>query len=100
MIAQAEWPVGTSYDAYLESIRNIIKDPRSGLLVSQFKDRGWQLTIVGPSAPMRGPDGSDWIIVEYRLSTGHWVTVFQPDEGLAYLELPERRQRLWLRRPR
>ncbi len=100
VVLQKEWPDGTTYEAYLDSLEKVIKDPQSGLLVNQFRDRGWQLTIVGRSGSMRGPAGSEWIMIEYRLSTGHWVTAFQPREGLDYLEMPERSQKLWLRRPR
>ncbi len=98
VVAQREWPAGTTYEAYLDSIKDIIENPQSGVLISQFQG-AWQLTIIGPSGAMQGPGGGDWIMVEYRLSTGHWITAFQPREGLRYLEMPERTQRVWLRRP-
>jgi len=97
---QSEWPLGTAYDEYLASLRDVILDPQTGFLINQFRDRGWQLTAIRSSGSLQGPAGRDWIVIEYRLATGHWVTAFQPREGLAYLERPERRQTIWLRRPR
>ena len=100
VVRAREWPPDTSLEAYLESIRHVILDPRSGILVSQFLDKGWQLACVRRSEDLQGPGGGEWVMVEYRLATGHWMTAFQPERGLAYFEDVRRRDQRWLRRPR
>ncbi len=80
-----EWLVGTTFQGYLDRLRDIILDPSSGLLVSHFQDKGWQLTVVRASGILQGPRGSPWVMVDYRVLTGHWMTAFQPRAGLAWL---------------
>ena len=98
-IAQAEWPSATSLERYLASLREVVEDPRSGLLVSRYHRQVWQLAVVRRSFELRGPGGGDWVVVEYRLEFGYWVTAFQPYAGLNYFESPQREQQRWLRRP-
>ncbi len=99
VVVQDEWPRGTTLDAYVESVRAIIRDPASGLFVSRYRGQAWQWAVVRRSGSLRGPGGGDWVLVEYRLETDRWVTAFQPAAGLAYLDLPNREQGRWLRRP-
>lgn len=99
VVRQREWPDSTTLDDYTASIRQIIVDPASGLFASTYH-HAWQLSLVLPSGDLRGPGGSDWVLVEYRLVTGHWITAYQPDHPLAAeLSRPERRNVRWLRRP-
>lgn len=98
VVAGREWPAGTTLVAYLGSIGAVVLDPRSGVLVCRYQG-AWQLTIVRRSHELRGPQGSDWILVDYRLETGHWVTAFQPPNGLRVLRRPTRGDIRWLRRP-
>jgi hypothetical protein len=100
VVAQQEWPPGTTLDDYLASIPWVILDPRSGVLISQYQGKGWHLAVVRRSEEFRGPEGSDWILVEYRVATGHWMTAFQPRTGLTYFDDPRRRDKRWVRRPR
>lgn len=99
VVARQEWPPGTTLNAYLESLRQIVLDERSGVVVSQYRDKGWQLAVVRRSYELRGPEGYEWVTIEYRVTTGHWMTAFQPEEGLAYFQRAERKEQRWLRRP-
>ena len=98
VVLRQEWPVGTSFEHYLASLRVIILDPRSGILTSRYRGQ-WQLTIVCRSGSMRGPGGFDWLLVGYRLGIGYWVTAYQARDGLRALFEPNREHRRWLRRP-
>jgi hypothetical protein len=92
-----EWPAGTTKDQYEDSLRNLALRLRVGILVSDKPPFGWHLAIIGRIGTMRGPGGREWVVVEYRIGTGHWATGFQPREGL-HFALMRRRQR-WLRLP-
>ena len=96
---QQEWPQGTTLELYLESIRTIVRDPYSGICVSRYQG-AWQLGIVRRSGDFRGPRGFDWVLVEYRVEIGLWVTAYQAAEGLNELASPQRTEVRWLRRPR
>ena len=100
VVAQQEWPPGTTLDEYLTSIREVVLDATSGILVSRMFDHYWQLTAVRRSGPFRGPRGHEWLMVEYRVGLGHWVTAFQPERGLALIaQGPARQGQRWLRQP-
>jgi hypothetical protein len=94
-----EWPVGTSLEEYIESVRRIVRDPRSGVFTSQYQG-ALQLGIIRRSGDLRGPGGFSWILVEYRLRTGHWTTAYQPDDSEGALATQRREGLRWLRRAR
>jgi hypothetical protein len=98
VVSQQEWPRGTSLAAYVESIRNVVLDETSEVFTSQYQGT-WQLGVVRPSGALRGPGGFAWVLVEYRVATGHWVTAYQPEQGLRELHHPRRSDVRWLRRP-
>lgn len=98
VIYRPEWPVKTDPAGFLRSLSDVIEDPRSGLVVSRYQGAE-QLTIIRRSFDLQGPAGFPWVLVDYRIVTGHWVTAFQPDDGLAVLESPERTDLRWLRGP-
>lgn len=89
VVAGHEWPDDTDLSTFLSSITALIRDEHSGLLFSSFQGTD-QITIVRRSVNLRGPDGFEWVLVDYRLATGHWVTVFQPHKGLDILQSPKR----------
>jgi hypothetical protein len=99
VILRQEWPAGTDLAEYIESARAIVLDRASGVFSSRYQG-AWQLGVVRRSGNLRGPLGSDWVLVEYRLATGHWTTVYQPARGLQELQEPRRSHVRWLRRPR
>ena len=99
-VAQQEWPPGTTLDDYLTSVREVILDPTSGALTSRLSGQFWQLALVRRSGALRGPEGYEWLMVEYRVELGHWTTAFQLRDGLpAVTANPERQRQRWLRHP-
>ncbi len=98
VVVAREWPLGTSLPEYLRSARDVIRDGRSGVLTSRYQG-AWQLTVVRRAEELQGPDGFGWVLVDYRVQTGHWVTVFQPADGLRVLQRPTREDFRWLRQP-
>ena len=93
-----EWPPGTSLGAYLRSLEAIIRDATSGIFTSLYQGEA-QLGVMRESRQFRGPEGFDWILVEYRVTTGHWVTGYQPRGGLRDLESAMRSDLRWWREP-
>lgn len=98
VVVDREWPDGTDLNVYVRSIRQIILDPSSGVFTSQYSGV-WQLGVIRRSGELRGLNGRQWALIEYRLDRSHWVTAFQPRTGLAYLYEPVRSDLRWLRRP-
>ena len=96
---QQEWPQGTTLELYLESVRAVVRDPQSGIFTSRYQG-AWQLGIVRRTGDLRGLRGFDWVLVEYRVAIGLWVTAYQAAEGLNELASPQRTEVRWLRRPR
>lgn len=99
VVAVSEWPVGTTLDGYLASIARVVTDPAASVFTSRYQGR-WQLGIVAPSGNLRGPQGGEMVLIEYRVATGHWMTAFQPQTGLLVLDDPRREDLRWLRRRR
>ncbi len=98
VIAQHEWPDGTTLEEYLESARQVLLDPESSVMVSRYYG-SFQLGVIGPSGSMRGPRGGNWIVVDYRAGLGYWTTVFQPrDLRQDFLLVAGRESMRWLRR--
>jgi hypothetical protein len=98
VVRQQEWPKGTTESQYERSLGDLAASLRAGMLVRQIAHFGWHVTIVGRSANLKGPLGSDWMIVEYRVNDGSWVTGYQPRDGLLFANRRPRRR--WLRLPR
>jgi hypothetical protein len=99
VLVRQEWPEGTTLNDYLESIRAVILDPSSGVAVGRYLGTSWQLTVVRRSGQLRGLKGRDWILVDYRIETGHWVTAYQfaldPRQQVAQERSDVRWLRLW-----
>ncbi len=81
VVQRLEWPIGTTLPDYSRSIREVILDLRSGIFTARYQG-AWQLGIVRESGQVRGPGGGDWILVEYRVATGHWTTAYQLKQSL------------------
>ena len=97
VIARAEWPNGTRQRQYEASLPELAVHPRAGVLVSEHSLFGWQVAVVGRSGRWRGSSGFDWLLVEYRVSTGHWATGHQLRGGLEFAN--QRGRKRWLRLP-
>lgn len=99
-VVQQEWPAGTTLDGYLSSLREVALGTTSGMLVSRFQQRAWQLMVVRRTGTLQGPGGFDWVMIEYQLDLGYWTTGFQLPGGLAQVTGDPRRGGLrWLRWP-
>ena len=96
VVRNQEWSAGTTRAGYEAGVRAVLRDPTSGVLASRYQG-AWQLGVVGATGAQRGPQGGPWLLVDYRLRTGHWVTAFQPQDGLARLDIPQRTEVRWLR---
>ena len=94
-----EWPGGTTLDDYIESVREIILDDASGVYASIYRG-ALQLGMIRRAGQFRGPEGADWVLIEYRLAIGHWTTAYQPSLGIRELAIPQRGGLRWLRRAR
>jgi len=99
VVANSEWPTGTTLNDYIQSIRDVILDRRSGVIIGRYQG-ALQLTIIRLSGALRGPNGSPWVLVDYRIGLAHWMTAFQPPAGLSVLRSGDRESIKWLRRPR
>jgi hypothetical protein len=101
VVAREEWPPGTTLGDYLASAVHLCNQPTSRVFVSRYQGV-WQCGVIGWNEAARGSDGQDWLIVDYRLVTGHWATVYQWPHGPSGLADPfvdHRREGLrWLRR--
>ena len=84
VVARREWPCNTALEAYLTSLSDLVLDPASGVLVCRYEGIV-HLTVVRESGSLRGPEGEDWVLLDYRVASGRWVTAFQPREGLRIL---------------
>lgn len=93
-----EWPHDTNLARYVSSLREVIEDPSSGIFTSSYQGEA-QLGAVRASRDLRGPEGFDWVLVEYRVSIGHWVTGYQPRGGLNDLASSMRADLRWWREP-
>lgn len=97
VVAQGEWPPGTTPTQYVRCLRDLADHSRAGILISMIPPFGWHVAIVGRTEAWRGPRGFDWMLVEYRVSSGYWATGFQLRDGLRFF-IPRRHKR-WLRLP-
>ncbi len=99
VLVRQEWPEGTTLNDYVESIRAVILDPSSGVAIGRYLGASWQLTVVRRSGQLCGLKGRDWILVDYRIETGHWVTAYQfaldPRQQVARGRNDVRWLRLW-----
>jgi len=100
VVGRPAWAPETTLGAYLERLRPAVGDEGDGGGGGQQLGTGGGQAGVRRSYELRGPEGYEWVAIEYRVTTGHWMTAFQPEEGLAYFQRAERREQRWLRRPR
>lgn len=90
------WPVDTSPEEYLESLRETILDAASAVYLTDHTLTGeWAIYFVGRvRRPWRGPRGSNRIVVIFNGEAHRFVTGFQPIGEDAYVE---RQNGFWLR---
>jgi hypothetical protein len=88
VVVHQEWPPERTISGYFAEAARILSDPASGVFASRYQG-AWQCGAIGRNGPVRGPDGQDWIIVDYRLVTGFWTTAYQWAYGPAGLADPQ-----------
>jgi len=95
VVARQEWPVGTTLDEYIASLRNAVLDTDGGILLQSIQHL-WHLTFVARSHEYTGPAGGRWIAVGYGVNYGYWVTGYQPEAGLHRFTLALEKGERWL----
>lgn len=95
VVARQEWPVGTTPETYEASVASIAEQPESGVFINRFLGHR-SVGVVGRSGVWYGPEGAEWMLVEYRVAVGHWTTAFQVRRGLGYIEQQRREGFRWL----
>lgn len=96
VVLKKEWPAGTTPTDFIDSLWQVVRSDSSGIFLSHYQS-ALQVGCIGHSGDNRGPGGFDWILVEYRVDTGFWVTGFQLE--WASLISPQRTNVRWLRNP-
>lgn len=100
VLAQGEWPAGTSLAQYVQALRDAVCDPESGIHLSYSGDR-WQLSFFALTRAARGPRGGTYILVGYAPTYGWWSTGFQIESPATYLATKTNwRDTQWLRHPK
>jgi hypothetical protein len=98
VVIRREWPAGTTLEEYVDSLRDVVLDPASGVVAFKYQGAP-QLGVLRESHDLRGPMGGEWVLIQYRVSIGHLVTAFQPVRGLEIVTEPQWTDVRWLRRP-
>ncbi|MGE5591417.1 MAG: hypothetical protein ACM3ZA_12500 [Bacillota bacterium] len=96
-VHRREWPEGTTLEDYLRSIRQVVLDESTWVALTRYKGT-LQASFLRHSDDLRGPDGEEWVLVEYRTGLGHIVTAYQPRPST--MREIEGRVIRWLSRPR
>ena len=98
VVANGEWPAGTTLTEYVDSVRRVVLDSTSGVFTNRYHGE-LGLGVVRESRDPRGPRGNEWVLVQYRVSRGYWMTAFQPNLGLDELSEPGWEDIRWLQQP-
>ena len=94
-----EWPPDTTPEEYLECLRAVTLDERSGLFLEYSEDdEDWTAYVVGRvRRGWLGPSSGGLIVVIFNVDRSLWVTGFQPERGIDYVT---DRDGFWVRSPR
>ena len=94
-----EWPLGTSMDDFVRSLRDTVLNPEGGLFLAMIGTR-LALTFVAASGRWRGPNSGGWIRVGYGVDYKYWTAGYQPKHGVSDLDEAARGGAgRWLREP-
>jgi hypothetical protein len=96
---QLQWPDDTSPDEYLESLRDTVLNPRSGIYLAVAEVEGTRtIYFVGPVPyRSRGRYAGQRIVVLFNAERSFWITGFQAEAGDAYVN---RQHGFWTHAPR
>jgi hypothetical protein len=83
-----EWPRGTTPEEYLESLRSIVLDERSGVFLEYSDEEDdWTIYVVGRvRRAWSGPSSNGSIVVIFNADRSLWVTGFQPERAIDYVD--------------
>jgi hypothetical protein len=83
-----QWPIDTTPEEYLSSLRQTVLDPRSDIYLTDADSAGeWSIYFVGRvRRAWRGPKGSNRMLVVFSAEYHRFVTGFQPDDDDEYIE--------------
>lgn len=95
VVQQQEWPDGTTLAAYRSSIKMVVRDGETGVLVNEYNGTP-QLTFVRRSLGERGVGGHSHIMVEYVVGRDEVRTAFQPRNGMAHFSRLGRKNQIWM----
>ncbi len=99
-VCEDQWPAGTTFEAFLETLITIVDDDGSGVFVNR-RPAGWRLTFAAPSDIWEGLEGGPVIVVVYDCRGDRLVTSFQPPRGIRYVDDNDQVvDGIWLRRMR
>jgi hypothetical protein len=98
VVTREEWPSDTTEVEYLESLRTIVTDWRSGVYLARDEIEGtWTLYFVGRvRRSWRGRMTGQRVVVLFNGEQQFWITGFQADEGDYYVD---QQGGSWLKRP-
>jgi hypothetical protein len=88
VVDRLEWPTDTTPEEYLESLRETVLDPRSGIYLAIYDgDTDWSVYFVGAVRRVwRGRDSGSRLFVAFNAERHFLITGFQPPDGDAYVE--------------
>lgn len=98
VIVLHEWPEQTTAQKYVDTGREVICNLGSAVFTSRYSST-LQLGIIGwtPDSA-KGIRAQELTLVEYRVEIAHWVTLYQPIDGIqGVVENPTRENVIWLR---
>ncbi len=72
-----EWPVGTTRREYDASIRRVIGDRSTDIFLSLYEGDPRVTFHSRTLDSERGPEGEDYIVVDYSIREARWMTAFQ-----------------------
>lgn len=99
VVAQGEWPSGTTVDEYIASLQSAVEDPDGGVFLNRRYSQ-WLLTFVAQIIDHKGFVGRQWVAVGYGVNYGYWMTGYRPRTGLDDFLIDAGEEARWLRRPR
>lgn len=100
VLAQHEWPAGTTPAQYVQSLQDAVNDFGAGIHSSRTGGI-WQLNFFAPLAPGSGPRGKGYMLVGYRPTYGWWLTGFPIASPLSHIAIhTDWQDGRWLRLPK
>lgn len=92
-----EWPEGTTFDEYIESIAQSTRSPQSVMFCTGRFGENQLVYVMRRSGGFAGKREVSWMFIVYDVQKGRWRTGFQRAEGPARMfERLDEKERQWL----